>query len=580
MMKRKGIALILVMWLLCSLAIPAAAAEPVVRTLTLTENWRLTDELDLNVPAGGVLQIDGDNRYFIYEMSAAAVLKNTGAGIVRFVDTMLYHAGDSPQPGSLAELLVSAKSITSIPSPAQGATSLTLPEASGFAVTIKSSSNTSIVGTGGSVVPPSYTTAVSLVLTLTGNGGTADTSNITVVIPGLSSFSAPPSIPSPEPAYSADVQNGASLPVEMNAGGASVDLGSLAASLTNGGNAVVNIPQIPGVNRFAAVLPAASLDGSVDVSLMLNTPLGSLSIPTDMLSGMDFTGEAGIMIGEGDRGSLPDDVKTAIGDRPLIQLTFMLNGQPAEWSNPNAPVQVSIPYTPSEEELSSPEGIVVWYIDGSGNLVSVPNCYYDPVSGLVTFYTTHFSNYAVAYNPVRFDDVPESAWYYKPVSFIAARGITGGTGGGKYSPGAELTRGQFIVMLMRAYDISPDTDQADNFSDAGNAYYTGYLAAAKRLGISAGVGNNMYMPEKEITRQEMFTLLYNALKVIGRLPQGNSGKTFSDFSDADRIALWAGEAMASLVEAGIIAGSGGRLNPANTTTRAEMAQILYALLSK
>ncbi|HOK96095.1 MAG TPA: S-layer homology domain-containing protein, partial [Anaerohalosphaeraceae bacterium] len=75
-------------------------------------------------------------------------------------------------------------------------------------------------------------------------------------------------------------------------------------------------------------------------------------------------------------------------------------------------------------------------------------------------------------------------------------------------------------MLMKAYGIAPDTDPKDNFADAGATYYTGYLAAAKRLKISKGVGNNMFAPYIEITRQEMFTLLYNALKVIGKLPKG------------------------------------------------------------
>ena len=137
-----------------------------------------------------------------------------------------------------------------------------------------------------------------------------------------------------------------------------------------------------------------------------------------------------------------------------------------------------------------------------------------------------------------------------------------------------------MVLLMRAYGIAPDTSPTDNFADAGDTYYTGYLAAAKRLGISQGVGDNMYAPGKDITRQEMFTLLYNALKVIARLPQGDSGKTLMDFSDASEIAPWAEEAMGHLVESGIVAGSEGRLNPAGTTTRAEMAQVLYNLLGK
>jgi hypothetical protein len=135
-------------------------------------------------------------------------------------------------------------------------------------------------------------------------------------------------------------------------------------------------------------------------------------------------------------------------------------------------------------------------------------------------------------------------------------------------------------MMMRAYDIAPDENPADNFSDAGNTYYTGYLAAAKRLGISAGVGNNMYAPDKEIARQEMFTLLYNALKVIGQLPGGDSGKTLSDFTDAGQIDAWAKEAMALLVKTGTVGGSNGKLTPQGTTTRAEMAQVLHNLLGK
>ncbi len=130
-----------------------------------------------------------------------------------------------------------------------------------------------------------------------------------------------------------------------------------------------------------------------------------------------------------------------------------------------------------------------------------------------------------------------------------------------------------------ANGIEPDEDVSDNFSDAGNTYYTGYLARAKRLGISAGIGNNMYAPENEITRQEMFTLLYNALKGIGQLPEGNSGKTLSDFSDAGEIETWATDAMMLLVETGTVSGSNGKLNPAGTTTRAELAQVLYNLLS-
>jgi len=77
----------------------------------------------------------------------------------------------------------------------------------------------------------------------------------------------------------------------------------------------------------------------------------------------------------------------------------------------------------------------------------------------------------------------------------------------------------------------------------------------------------------------MFTLLYNGLRAIGKLPEGKAGKSLSSFADAGSIAPWATKAMEHLAQAGIISGDGGRLNPVGTTTRAEMAQVLYNLLS-
>jgi hypothetical protein len=78
----------------------------------------------------------------------------------------------------------------------------------------------------------------------------------------------------------------------------------------------------------------------------------------------------------------------------------------------------------------------------------------------------------------------------------------------------------------------------------------------------------------------MFTLLYWALDVPGQLPDGNSGKMPAGFSDAHRIASWAGEAISLLVETGTGSGSDGRLNPTGPANRAEMARVRYNLISK
>ncbi|MEA5039122.1 MAG: YDG domain-containing protein [Clostridiaceae bacterium] len=387
---------------------------------------------------------------------------------------------------------------------------------------------------------------------------------------------------SDSPSYNADVSNGGRLPVNVNSevNSASVNLETITSNLANGDNLFVTLPSIPGVTTYTAIFPVSSLSGSKAGSMTINTEKGSITVPGNMLFGMGLTGNAEINLGVGDRLDLPDDVKNVIGDHPIISLTLTIGGHPAAWSKPDVPVAVSIPYAPTAEELEDPESIVVWYIDDSGNIINIPNGHYDAAAGTVAFTITHFSNYAVAYNKVSFNDVSSTAWYHDAVSFIAARGITTGTCSGIYSPDAKLTRGEFIVLLMRAYGISPDTSFTDNFTDAGNTYYTGYLAAAKRLGITLGVGNNMYAPGREITRQEMFTLLYNALKIIGQLPQGNSGKTVLDFSDASQISDWAREAMATFVVTGTVVGSNGKLTPTGTATRAEIAQVLLNLLER
>jgi hypothetical protein len=367
----------------------------------------------------------------------------------------------------------------------------------------------------------------------------------------------------------------------MDTGSATVNVGTQQGyTVSGGGNVTIMMPSIPGVSSYSLGIPGACLTAPSGGSLTFETDMGSITLPADMLA--DISGAEGrnaeITIGQGDKSGLPDSVKAVIGDRPLIQLSLTLEGKRTDWNNPDSPVTISIPYTPTAAELANPESIVIWYIDGSGNLVCIPNGHYDPATGTVTFSTTHFSLYAVGYNPVSFNDVASTDWYYKAVSFIAARGITTRTGSGTFSPDAVLTRADFLVMLMKVYGIAPDTNPADNFSDAGSTYYTGYLAAAKRLGISAGVGNNLYAPGKEITRQEMFTLLYNVLKAIGQLPPGDCGKTLSDFSDSNSVADWAKEAMALLVKTGTISGNLGKLSPTSTATRAEMAQVLYQLM--
>ncbi|TXK80327.1 cohesin domain-containing protein [Paenibacillus sp. N3.4] len=82
-----------------------------------------------------------------------------------------------------------AKAITTITAPAKDGTVLTLPKVpEGFTLAIKSSSNTTVIATDGTIVPPIIETTVDLVLevTRTSDGTKASSSSISVVVPAKS----------------------------------------------------------------------------------------------------------------------------------------------------------------------------------------------------------------------------------------------------------------------------------------------------------------------------------------------------------------------------------------------------------
>jgi len=377
----------------------------------------------------------------------------------------------------------------------------------------------------------------------------------------------------------------ASLPISTASGTGTVSLTGTQADgfFTAGGDMTILMPSLPGVNRYRLALPTASLSSTQEADfLTFETPAGSISIPDNMLAGLAGAEDqqAAINVGEGDQTGLTDAEKAVVGHRPIIRLILTMDGRQTDWNNPDAPVTARIPYRPEKEERQNPEAIVVWYIDGSGEPACVPSGRYDAATGTVAFSTARFSDYAVGYNEINFADLRADAWYKNAVQFCAARGIATGDGHGLFGPEAPLTRSQFIVMLLRAYGIEPDEHPADNFADAGDTWYTGYLAAAKRLGISGGVNDNLFAPEREITRQELFTLLYRTLGLVHALPGGGTGDVPANYADAGDIAGYAGNAMRALVASGVVTGSAGKLDPLGTANRAQMAQVLYRLLAK
>ena len=172
----------------------------------------------------------------------------------------------------------------------------------------------------------------------------------------------------------------------------------------------------------------------------------------------------------------------------------------------------------------------------------------------------------------------QNHWAREFAQFLAEAGITQGVSPNRYGPNLMMKRGDFVLMLYRAAGL-PDVAGGEPFSDVPtDSYYEKAIDWARAMGITTGTGGNRFSPEASLTRQDAFTFVYRALQTLGIPYTDGSAEDLLTFADAQRVAGYAVVPTATLVRLGVVEGSGGRLQPANTLTRAEMAKILATVL--
>lgn len=175
-----------------------------------------------------------------------------------------------------------------------------------------------------------------------------------------------------------------------------------------------------------------------------------------------------------------------------------------------------------------------------------------------------------------FPDVHDDAWYAEAINALAADSIlTAVDGTANFFPSRPISRAEFAVFFCNAMDLTP-TESGANFSDAGDSWYTPYLAALKQAGLSPDGNNEVFFPESYMTRQEICKLIYDACDGFAEDP----ATSFAAYTDSDSVATWAIQPVAWCIDRKIIKGNGNRLYPERSVSRAEAAHILYTLLSR
>ena len=176
--------------------------------------------------------------------------------------------------------------------------------------------------------------------------------------------------------------------------------------------------------------------------------------------------------------------------------------------------------------------------------------------------------------PSPFSDVSTSAYYYEAVKWAQEKGITGGIGNGLFGPNRPCTRAQIVTFLWRAAG-SPVVNYAMNMTDvAEDAYYSEAVRWALSEGITTGIGDTAFGPDAACTRAQAVAFLFRYAAANG-MDAVTLADLISGFADAASVPGYAVSAMNWALSQGIMKGSGTQLLSGNTCTRAQIVTFLF-----
>ena len=174
-----------------------------------------------------------------------------------------------------------------------------------------------------------------------------------------------------------------------------------------------------------------------------------------------------------------------------------------------------------------------------------------------------------------FSDISSSHWAYSAVKALKNLNIVNGREDGSFGVDAQITREEFVKMLMGVFEFELLESENKFIDVAEDMWYTPYINTAAQLGIVSGVTDTEFGMGMQITRQDMSTLIARVLEYKGIKTDDSASRAFADDSD---IAGYARSSIYKLKNAGLISGMGDdRFMPKSAATRAQASKILYSV---
>lgn len=216
--------------------------------------------------------------------------------------------------------------------------------------------------------------------------------------------------------------------------------------------------------------------------------------------------------------------------------------------------------------------MVVKTVEGGEERIIAASRYKD---GEIIAFTSSNGAFEAVYNEKSFEDIYGHV-YEDSIKYMAARDVIKGSYG-KFNPDNNIKRADLVLMLMRMLEIK-NTESSESFLDVDkSAYYSPELTTAKVRGLINGIGDNMFAPEKNIKRQDVYVIVYRAMEKLG-LVETAVAESYADvYDDWNAIDNYAKLAVGYFAAEQVL-DSDNTIRPDDLATRGEVAEFLSNIL--
>ena len=172
----------------------------------------------------------------------------------------------------------------------------------------------------------------------------------------------------------------------------------------------------------------------------------------------------------------------------------------------------------------------------------------------------------------KYNDLDDAQWAKEAVYALTELGIVSGYDDGSFGPSKQISRNEFVTMLVRAFDLLDESAEYSFKDGSPEAWYAKYIASAHKAGVVAGYDDGTFGDGELIKRQDMAVMIMRVAKI-------SSQSAVSVFDDDAKISDYAKDAVYTLNAKGIINGMGNNMfEPAGAATRAQAAKMIYSVI--